>query len=127
MFNNVICAVICGTVAVLMFMANAAWSPLIGAMFGLTACALLVEGIDMLDDSKEEKAEEEVVMEKSSETDEDLYRNVNFAGRTGRDLVDPRERNLSEEELQAIIHNAQKALRYGRNNAPARAQRGAKA
>jgi|DeeseametMP0441B_FD_contig_21_3182020_length_880_multi_7_in_0_out_0_1 hypothetical protein len=120
MSSNVICAAICGVISALMFMADVAWTPFLGAIFGLTACALLVEAIEMLPDSKKAEGKEEVVVEKSSDQDEDLYRNVHFAGRTGRDLVDPRERVLSEEELQKIVQNAQKALRSRRNNAPAR-------
>jgi Ni,Fe-hydrogenase I small subunit len=123
MFENIAGAVICGIVAVLMFIANIAWTPIIGAIFGLVACALILECLP----ENKEKATEDVVVEGSfSSKDDEFYHDVKFAGRTGRDLVDPREQNLSEAELKQIMKNAQAALRNGRN-VPARSMRGSKA
>lgn len=125
MSENIACAVICGIVAALMFMANLAWTPMIGGIFALVSCALVIE---CLPDDKEKT--QDVVLEGSyssrDEDEEDLLHDVRFAGRTGRDLVDPRERHLSEAELKQIMKNTQAALRNGQNM-PARAKRGSRA
>lgn len=122
MIYHVLSATICATVAALMFVANFAWSPLIGTGFALTALALLVEGLDLVSNSKAQTATPaaEVVVEKSSIQDEDLYRDVRFEGRTGSDLVDPRAHRFSDDELKQIIRNAQNALRDGRTQVPVR-------
>lgn len=124
MSENIACATLCAVIATLMFIANIAWTPLIGGIFALVSCALIIECIP---DDKEKAKEDVVFVEGScSSKDEKRYHDVHFAGRTGRDLVDPRERHLSEAELRQIMKNAQAALRNG-HNMPARAQRGSKA
>lgn len=123
MSENIACAVICGIVAALMFVANIAWTPLIGVIFALVSCALLLECIP----ENKEKAKEDVVIERSySSEGAEFYHDVHFAGRTGRDLVDPREHPLSETDLKQIMKNAQAALRNGQNM-PTRTKRGSKA
>lgn len=124
MSENIACATLCAVVAALMFLANIAWTPLIGGVFALVSCALIIE---CFPDDKEKVKEDVVFVESSySSKDEERYHDVHFAGRTGRDLVDPRERHLSEAELKQIMKNAQAALRNGQNM-PARAKRGSKA
>lgn len=115
MFMAIVQAVMLAFFGTVLILIDVAFTPILGGIFCLVAGAVVINAMN--DDEVKSKAEPEVevVVEKASEKD-DLYRNVHFSGRTGSDLVDPRERPLSSDELEKIIQNAQKALRAkGRN------------
>jgi len=106
MFDSIFAATVLAVISTLLFKADFAISPLLGCVFALTACAALAQGLETSDEESKAEEGDAVVL-----GPKDLHRNVHFSGRTGSDLVDPRNRDLSDAELELVIQNAQKALR----------------
>lgn len=108
MIASIFASSVLAMISFLLFKADFAISTGMGLLFGMAALGALAQAFES-DDSETvelQNQKEEVIVE-----GENLHRNVHFSGRTGSDLVDPRKRSLSEDELEKIIQNAQKALR----------------